>query len=421
MTLQLVRLKLQTPFHVGERGVGLEGATAAIQADTLFGAICHAWRRLFGLHDSKYGIGLQNWLNSFPRLMMGKEAVEGGESANYFEGEGEPPLCLSSLFPYVRLVDGSSVYTLPLPLGFDYEGDVKKLKKIAYASFGQFRPAAASWPLLNVSDPATIQDGTIWLSAEERSNLPPSTSEAEQLGGNQRSLPLWQLDKQEVRRSLYDNTAVPHVTIDRQTTAPALYHVGSVRYAEQTGLYFIAEVANDTLVQFQQAVRLVGDTGLGGRRTSGHGLFTPTFFGAEGKADRGRRPKPTDPVVVEQDGNAALLLKLVEAGQRGDGGRWLNLGLVAPRSAMELGDLLKDITTDRPPAYRLLQRRGWVDSDSGEMSVLRSRAVTLFSPGSVLASRPQGALVEVRPQGIKPGDAGYHPVYRFGCGLSFAL
>jgi len=415
MTLQLVRLKLQTPFHVGERGVGLEGATAAIQADTLFGAICHAWRRLFGLHDSKYGIGLQNWLNSFPRLMMGKEAVEGGESANYFEGEGEPPLCLSSLFPYVRLVDGSSVYTLPLPLGFDYEGDVKKLKKIAYASFGQFRPAAASWPLLNVSDPATIQDGTIWLSAEERSNLPPSTSEAEQLGGNQRSLPLWQLDKQEVRRSLYDNTAVPHVTIDRQTTAPALYHVGSVRYAEQTGLYFIAEVANDTLVQFQQAVRLVGDTGLGGRRTSGHGLFTPTFFGADGVAGRNAKKE------VVEDSNAALLLRLVEAGQRGDGGRWLNLGLVAPRSAMELGDLLKDITTDRPPAYRLLQRRGWVDSDSGEMSVLRSRAVTLFSPGSVLASRPQGALVEVTPQGIKPGDAGYHPVYRFGCGLSFAL
>ena len=42
-------LRLRSPLHVGERGVGLEAARHFVPADTLFSALCSVWRLLYGV------------------------------------------------------------------------------------------------------------------------------------------------------------------------------------------------------------------------------------------------------------------------------------------------------------------------------------------------------------------------------------
>ena len=41
-------MQARSPFHLGERGVGLEGVSVLCHADTLFSALCHGLRELEG-------------------------------------------------------------------------------------------------------------------------------------------------------------------------------------------------------------------------------------------------------------------------------------------------------------------------------------------------------------------------------------
>jgi hypothetical protein len=43
-----VKLHPKGAFHVGERGIGYEGATEFVPADTLFAALCAGWVLLYG-------------------------------------------------------------------------------------------------------------------------------------------------------------------------------------------------------------------------------------------------------------------------------------------------------------------------------------------------------------------------------------
>src|SRR6516162_2389568 len=44
-------LSFRSPLHVGRRGVGLEATRSHVPADTLFSALCVAWRELYGAED----------------------------------------------------------------------------------------------------------------------------------------------------------------------------------------------------------------------------------------------------------------------------------------------------------------------------------------------------------------------------------
>lgn len=66
MARYAVKMRLQSPLHLGEIGLGMEEAGSLLHSDTLYSALCIAWLDLFGL-------------------------------------EGELPLRLSSAFPYVEL------------------------------------------------------------------------------------------------------------------------------------------------------------------------------------------------------------------------------------------------------------------------------------------------------------------------------
>src|SRR5262245_6637674 len=86
----IYQLVFRTPFHIGGRGVGLETTGVHVPADTLFSALCIAWRELYGA-DSL----LQNLLEPFRAA-----------------GQGALPFLLSSAFPF-----GGPVRLFPRPRG----------------------------------------------------------------------------------------------------------------------------------------------------------------------------------------------------------------------------------------------------------------------------------------------------------------
>lgn len=382
MATLLVRLRLTASFHVGERGIGLEGAGSVIHADTLFGAICNAWRLLYGVPS------LEAWLERFPRMLR-----QGDENYALDSGEDPAPLLLTSLFPYAQRTDGRQIYFFPIPSGTQpkNQADFKDFKKIAYISATVFADNLTNGEL---DDAGTKKVQSSWLTEAEEQQLPDSTNIATKVGGVQRSLPPWLTsERNEPNRLLHYDDTLPHVSLDRITSASNLYHVAETRYAPGCGLYFLANVADDDVDRFKLAIRIAGENGIGGRRSTGHGQFVPIF------EDTGK-------------GEAKQLVEL--ASTHTSGSSWLNLGLLAPAGAGELGQLLGGNAS-----YRLLQRRGWVDSAEATMRGRRGRSVTMFAPGATFGYRPTGALIEVTPDDVTPGQDGGHHVYRYGCAFRF--
>ena len=48
MQTQMFYLEMLAPLHLGERGVGLEETNVIAHADTLFSALCVAYRERYG-------------------------------------------------------------------------------------------------------------------------------------------------------------------------------------------------------------------------------------------------------------------------------------------------------------------------------------------------------------------------------------
>ena len=115
----------------------------------------------------------------------------------------------------------------------------------------------------------------------------------------------------------------------------------------------------------------LGDTGIGGERNAGYGMFDFT--------------------------EATLEMPTPEMGNR-----FVTLSPVCPKSAAQLTQLLTgDI------AYTLNPLTGWV-STTGTAS--KRKQVSMFAEGSVLHTGDTqiGRLVDLRP------DNWSHPVYRYG-------
>ena len=77
-------------------------------------------------------------------------------------------------------------------------------------------------------------------------------------------------------QNLYVSTIRPQHTRDRLTDATSIYHTGLIHFASNSGLYFLIEI-NDTSIlnwdKFQAVLELAGTNGLGGRRSHGNGAL----------------------------------------------------------------------------------------------------------------------------------------------------
>ncbi len=166
---------------------------------------------------------------------------------------------------------------------------------------------------------------------------------------------------------------VPRVTLDRISNASQIWHFAELHFAQGCGLWFGVQFADPTVREsFEGALRLLGDTGLGGERGAGRGLF-------EFDAYEWSLPEPDAPT---------QFLTLAPWCPQPDQLSWLR----KPNSA-----------------YSLALKRGWVGTPS--LNSLRRREVWMVAEGSLIDHEPEfgvGALVEVQPDGAP------HPIYRYG-------
>lgn len=307
-------LNFRSPLHLGRRGVGLEETEISIPADTLFSAICQTWRTFYGEE----------------RLTDFLDQYETGE-----------PFLLTSAFPFM---DDSRFFPKPLiDLNVNADDDRKELKKVRYLSEKRFRQIVDGEPIaFDVND--LINNGQLWTHDDDKG---PRT--------------VWKTDKR------------PRVTLDRQSSASEIWHLGGVKFHQGCGLWFDAKFdTKNTQMQIETILRVLGDTGIGGERSAGYGAFDlrsePAEFQPESESDR-----------------------------------FVTLSPICPRDANELDRLIQSDDV----GYALEERSGWISSSEG--NGLRRQQVWMFAEGSVLAGSGAqvGRLVDLKP------DACPHPVWRY--------
>lgn len=321
MSLFSVTLAPKGAFHLGERGIGYEETSEFVRADTFFGALCSVWSLLYGEHavqSDLLGVGTDPW---------------------------EPPFLFSSAFPRA-----GSVRFYPKPLLPPPDGDAAAWKDVEWVSEAVFRAWLAREPL--PADLRLLHGGEVAASAEELRKLRDWNEEA----------PLWKV------------TRVARVTLDVPTNATELWHFGRLHFAPECGLHLWVDVRR-LAERLWPALRLLGDVGLGGDRSAGHGLFEVDF----------RQEEPP---------------------WRASDARFVTLSPVWPppdQVAALLGDGC---------AYRLVTRTGWI---GGVLPTpYRRKTVRLLAEGSVLigsTSAVWGGLADVTPDHVPDLP---HRVYRWG-------
>ncbi len=382
MDATIYHLEARAPFHFGKRGVGIEATLAYGPSDTFFSALCHTIRQLFGL------AALQAFLADYP---------------------DNPPVILSSAFPYVlarteeEIVDwepsdvfrpDQAIRFFPRPLepppGVpDDPKEYKSIKRIAWVSEGIFRAWVADRGDLlaqqwieeaaiggqKVRYPNLLQGGTVWLTMAER----------ERVAG-------WRDEETDAIR-LWAVGDVPRVTVDRRASTSAVYQAGWVWFPPRGGLWILVRWREDWQKRGELALQALGDAGIGGERSSGHGLFRP-----HGPHQLSGLPGPAP------------------------GERFLTLSLYYP-TLSELADVLgsEDV------GYRFRVRRGWMASpdDSRDAQgnlvrgrALRRKAVRMFAEGSILRW-PDGKNVLGKLADVTPEAFNTHKVWRYG--LAWAI
>ncbi len=236
-TFLTYRLSFRSPLHVSERGVGLEVTRTYVPADTLFSALCSAWRELYGV-DALHRDVL-DWFTD----------ADGGSE----------PFFLSSGFPFA-----GNVRFFPKPLArltnvTVSEGDEKAFKRVRFVSERIFA-AMVNGEELTFRKEECINGEMAWVTAEEKTQLSDWMDDATD------DIVLWK------------TAVVPRVTLDRITAASEIWHFGEVTFKDGAGLWFAVEFnrdhGDDLRRKFEACLRVLGDAGLGGERSAGRGLFT---------------------------------------------------------------------------------------------------------------------------------------------------
>jgi len=293
------RLSFTAPFHIDSRGNAFyEESSSFIHSDTLSAAI------------------LATWALIWPEQINQQAQV--------------PSFRLSSAFPYYQ-----DCYFLPrvlssqaIRLPADKLKQAKKLKKIQWLD-------TKLW-LASLSDPnwantIDLEKGICQSVLVSQSNALPEK--------------LW-LEEERPRLSIN--------RINNQAAENQIFNFSRIWFDPDGGLYFLAVFDDEaSRQQFETALRVLGDSGIGADRTSGNGCFT---------WKRGQVP---DLQIAEQ-------------------GKAVALSLVNPvPSDCQTGWL-------EGSAYKLVSRGGWIGG-----SGIRKQRVRMFAEGSVFNQPLTGRMIDV--------------------------
>ena len=322
----IIRLRPTGPWRFGPDSGSREHVDLWLHSDAVYSAVTSAMARL----DL-----LDGWLDATAR-----------------NPEGVSPVRFSSLYPYQRdhlfVVPPRGVWPPPASM------------KIRYKS-ARLVPLAVVEALLNDKN----LDEDRWSVDGESSCLVPNG---------------WQ--EGPFRKALRSSASV-----DRLDHGNIGVHVTAcLEFAREAGLWMLVVFAGDEASErwekpLRSALRLLGDTGIGGERSRGWGRF------------RDPRWEKTEGLSIPLEEGAAP-------------GYWL-LSLYAPAEA--------DSVDWGGGSYTTITRSGRIENPSrwGELKT----PTQMIGEGSVLLAphEPRGAVLDVAPEGFQ------HPVYRAGFAVTIPI
>jgi CRISPR-associated protein Csm4 len=325
-------------FHFGQRGVGIEASGDYAPSDTLFSALCHVLRHIYGV------AGLESFLEAY--------AV------------GSPPFLVGGGFPYC-MVAGKALRFYPAPMSFKRADNVlrQRLQKATkarwiseslfseYAKQGNIQSSVEYFPAMGAA-----------VTADERDQIKQAYGRV--LNREQGEIQLWVVDD------------VPRVALDRISNASNIYRAGRLTFAENGGLWVGFQVLDEQWRGVLSALlNVLADEGIGGERSSGYGQFMLALdddrlsFPDAVETDRfvtlsHCRPASTQEATQTLSGNAAYGLdvrrgwmgSLDASGLRRKAVRMLTMGSVLQSiRGQSLYGSLANVTPDvfkRHPVYR---------------------------------------------------------------------
>ena len=326
--LTAYHLQFRTGVHLGRPGhsldpqnVDLETSETWIPADTLFSAICQTWAQFYDSQD------LSRFLDRFQ--------------------QESPPLLLTSAFPFVGQ---QRLFPKPEKLNWNQiqleERHLKRLKQVRFLSPARFQQVIDNHPIEFKPEEDLINRGQVWVDGQTESWTKGQV--------------IWQTQTR------------PRVTIDRLSSASAIWHASIVEFDNQAGLWFACQFADSEVEkQVETVLNVLGDTGLGGERAYGHGLFE----------------------LEKRD----FVLTSDQSSQQ-----FMTLSPVRPRDHQQLSAL-----TSGEVGYQLSQRSGWISGSRNR----RRNWIWMLSEGAVLnrcGKETMGSLVDLQPADYP------HPVWRYG-------
>lgn len=324
MEVYIYRLEFKGPTHFGETGIDLENVGEWVSSDTLFSALINTMSNIYK------GDYVSGFIDTF------KE---------------NPPFLLSSLFLYSK-----DTYFLPRPMYDDHipeelkRAKGKELKRIKWLSINGFN----QW-MTNMN-----------LSANDLSDMETS------------------------QKSYNDAFSVerrPRVSLDRATQSSNIYHCGYVYFKKNAGLYGLVAFNNLSLVErFKELLTILGDTGLGGERTYGCGMFNVIGF------------EKVSGVFKEILGSKIS--------------RYTLLSLYHPANDEKENLNVKFI------AYDVIRKRGWITTGRYALP-LKRKSIGFMKEGSVSNCVIKGSLEDVTPD--NPPEMLHHKIYRYGYAFTVPL
>ena len=330
MTYKLFKLNFVTPLHIGTNRPGFENSAEILHSDSLFSALVNCWIQLYP--------------DDIPL---------------FFPEESDslviPFFNISSAFPYFRdtLFFPKPYLQLNIPQDIIEANPnlIKKLKSVTYVSQPIFEAAINNQELLfedNWFDRSgKFADGQLFNKSESKS-------------------PFKMID-------------VPRVVIDRMTGETMPFNFTRIRFQKDAGLYFLAEFQDtEWEKRFTAVLRLLGDTGIGGDRSVGHGLF-------------------------EIEEIRDLNINVPE-----NSGYFMTLSLYHPTETEQR-------SINEKASYQIIERKGWVFS--GNAKPLRRQTVRMFTEGSIFPGDIKQYGDTIRVLKKEPGLNLNHDVFRFGQAL----
>lgn len=336
------RLVPKSAFHFGREGLEQHSSAETFSSDSLFSALVAT---LASVDVAR----VETFLAEFPPY--GKT----------------PPLRLSSVFPMVGelpLFPRPRIKFQPKKDKQSQASSGKIFKKISYVSPSillKLVNGEHTDDLLNDGDSGNfLQNGEIWLTAEEKKSLPE--------------------DFQKPQAYVWKIELVPRVTVDRVTQQSNVYQVGRTVFSSGCGLWFMAEVRDDETQQLlERLLKELGDTGIGGERSAGYGGFISYSM-------------PAPPLPKASEGYSLLLSRYNPTVQ----------------------ELATPLLQQARCSYDIVDVGGWTGTPN--VQAQKRRRVRMLEAGSVVYGQVTGQLVDVTPS-----NEFKHPVYRSGIALTVGL